>query len=114
MKKLIRIRIVAMLCLFFRRQWRLRQDQRRKLILRTAHSRLNLQMTRFFRHHPPETIRYYTLIIFQCWSINDCTLKTKVADRDFADFLDQLNDFSAAAYRYHQSRTGSAAGRALP
>ncbi|MDT3404256.1 hypothetical protein [Mucilaginibacter terrae] len=100
MKKLIQTRILAMLCLFFRRKFCADNYAGRRIKVLQREKRQAMQgMSRFFKRYPPETVRYFTMLIFQCWAVNDCKWKADITDNDFAEFLDQLNDFIASAYR---------------
>jgi hypothetical protein len=106
MKKLIRVRILAMLCLFFR-QWLApgRRIKRRLKRLQAENKRLRDSLSKFFEQHPPETVNYFTLIIFQCWAVNECKVKSEVTDEAFAGFLDHLNDMVRETYRFYKKRT---------
>ncbi|WP_345947704.1 hypothetical protein ABDD95_12680 [Mucilaginibacter sp. PAMB04274] len=57
----------------------------------------------YFGANSPELVKYFTLMIFQCWSMNECKIKSEVSDKDFALFLDELNELVEAAHRYHKS-----------
>jgi hypothetical protein len=106
MKKLIRVRILAILCLFFR-QWLSpgRRTIRRIQKLQTENKRLRDSLSKFFEQHPPETVNYFTLIIFQCWAVNECKIKSEVTDEAFAGFLDQINDLVRETYRFYAKQT---------
>jgi hypothetical protein len=102
MKKLIRVRIVAALCLFLRRKCSSNHRHRRRISrLQQDRCRMQSAMARFFKHNPPEMVRYFTILIFQCWAVNDCKVRSNVSDRDFAEFLDQLNDFVSETHRWY-------------
>ena len=96
-------RVLAKLCLFFRDNKRIyyRLMNSSPIALRNENRLLRRAITRFFKSNSPEMVKYFTLIIFQCWALNDCKLKADVTDKDFAEFLDQLNDLVSSSYRYH-------------
>jgi hypothetical protein len=113
MKKLIRIRIVAMLCLFFRQLLSPgRRTIRRIEKLQSENERFSDSLSKFFRQHPPEMVNYFTLIIFQCWAVNECKVKSEITDEAFAEFLDQINDLVKETYRFYARRTSQITGAA--
>lgn len=106
MKKNTLLRVRALLCPFF-------GYARRKLgpgsacgghDLPPSDAELLEALHHFFRSNPPEMVRYFTLLIFQCWALNDCKLKAEVTDTGLADFLDQLNELVASAHLYYARR----------
>ncbi len=56
----------------------------------------------FFDHHPPATVRYFNLLLFQAWAFLDTTAKTGVSDEQIAAYLDQLHVLIDAVHRYHR------------
>jgi len=62
-----------------------------------------IALSLFFSDNHPEIARYITLMIRQCWMLNDCRLKAEVSDKDVALFLLQLNELVEAAYLYNKS-----------
>lgn len=46
-------------------------------------------------------VKYVTQIILQCWILNECKLNEKVTDKNFSEFLSELNDLVHSAHRYH-------------
>lgn len=57
----------------------------------------------FFAKYSPELTHYLCLKIFQCWGVNECTIKAEISDEEIALFLDQLTDLVAAAHIEHQA-----------
>jgi hypothetical protein len=57
----------------------------------------------FFSEYTPQSAHFLLLKIFQCWGINDCTLRAEISNEEIALFLDQLMDLVAAAYILHQA-----------
>jgi hypothetical protein len=53
-----------------------------------------------FADNAPELVEYFSIVIFQCPGLNGCTIRAKVADKDFALFWDQVNDLVRADYPY--------------
>lgn len=105
MKKLIRRRIRAMLCLLRKltgSQHRSRQKHR-ALKAHQEKKRLHESLIRFFRTQSPERVKLLSIIIFRCWSLQeDQMIRGRFTDEEFATFLDELGELVSATHRYHR------------
>jgi len=100
-----RYRFLGMSLLFFRQL--LSGQLFRNIRNYTRHYSESTMLTKalntYFRANSPELVKYFTLMIFQCWSLNECKIRSEVSDKDFALFLDELNELVEAAHRYHKN-----------
>jgi hypothetical protein len=64
-------------------------------------------MASFFKERTPDSAKFLFWKVFQCWALQDCTIKAEVSDEEVALFFDQLTDLVAAAYIEHQADRAS-------